>query len=211
MSSGFDYCFWPSLAQRERARQRNLFSRRHAPELCKSYSPKKEGAGKPGVRCTRGRAWCVINTRVSHHRFTGSIRLSLRNGFNGFLRALPGDRACLPPSLRVASAELDTSVGASGPHDFAVRVSTVRPRTFVHRRCRVHRIPHPTSVTIAKRPSLGAGRRGNMEVIWVGREGKYFWGRGLDRWNHIDPPLQISVWRKWSLADLNRLGGDFSS
>ena len=29
---------------------------------------------------------------------TGITRLSLRNGFNGFLRALPGDRAFLPPS-----------------------------------------------------------------------------------------------------------------
>src|SRR5579863_6788454 len=28
----------------------------------------------------------------SHHRFTGSSRPSLRNGFNGFLRALRGDR-----------------------------------------------------------------------------------------------------------------------
>jgi hypothetical protein len=27
-------------------------------------------------------------------------RHSPRNGFNGFLRALPGDRALLPPSLR---------------------------------------------------------------------------------------------------------------
>jgi len=29
--------------------------------------------------------------RVSHHRFTGSSRPSLRNGFNGFLRALLGE------------------------------------------------------------------------------------------------------------------------
>src|ERR1700675_3660224 len=32
--------------------------------------------------------------------------------------------------------QLDASVGASGPHDFAVRVSTIRQR-----RIRVHRIP----------------------------------------------------------------------
>src|ERR1700736_6379663 len=48
--------------------------------------------------------------------------------------------------------QLDASVGASGPHDFAVRVSTVRQRA-----ARVHRIPPPTSVTIAKRPSEEAG------------------------------------------------------
>jgi hypothetical protein len=28
---------------------------------------------------------------LSHHRFTGSIRPSLRNGFNGLFRALPGE------------------------------------------------------------------------------------------------------------------------
>ena len=34
------------------------------------------------------------------HRSTGLTRPSLRNGFNGFLRALPGDRALLSPSSR---------------------------------------------------------------------------------------------------------------
>jgi hypothetical protein len=40
----------------------------------------------------------------------------------GLFRALPGDRAFLPPSpAKVALRELDASVGASGPHVFAVR------------------------------------------------------------------------------------------
>src|SRR3984893_4223933 len=62
----------------------------------------EKAQGMPGARCARSRAWCVVNTRVSHHGHTEITRHSLRNGFNGFLRALPGDRACLPPS----SAEL---------------------------------------------------------------------------------------------------------
>jgi len=41
--------------------------------------------------------------------------------FYGFLRALPGDRAFLPPSLADDSRKLDASVEASGPHDFTVR------------------------------------------------------------------------------------------
>ena len=57
---------------------------------------------------------------------TAISRHSLRSGFNGFLRALPGDRALLPPSPADTSAKLDASVGASGPHDFAVRVSVAR-------------------------------------------------------------------------------------
>jgi hypothetical protein len=68
-------------------------------------------------------AACVVveSTRVSHHGHTGNTRHSPRNGFNGFLHALPGDRACLPPSpADFAFRKLDASVGASGPHDFAV-------------------------------------------------------------------------------------------
>ena len=42
--------------------------------------------------------------------------------FYSLFRALLGDRAFLPPSLCGPSpAKLDASVGASGPHDFAVR------------------------------------------------------------------------------------------
>jgi hypothetical protein len=29
---------------------------------------------------------------------------------------------------KLASQELDASIGASGPHDFAVRISVIRPR-----------------------------------------------------------------------------------
>ena len=81
----------------------------------------------PGARCARSRACSVVNTRVSHHGHTGNTRHSPRNGFNGLLRALPGDRALLPPSpAKVVFRKLDASVGASGPHDFTVRVSTIR-------------------------------------------------------------------------------------
>jgi hypothetical protein len=47
------------------------------------------------------------------------------------------------------SARLDASVETSGPHDFAVRSPWCSSGTTP----RVHRIPHPTFVTIAKRPS----------------------------------------------------------
>jgi len=50
---------------------------------------------------------------------------------------IAGDRALLSPSPRaVFCAKLDASVEASGPHDFAVRLSAIRQR-----RIRVHRIP----------------------------------------------------------------------
>ena len=40
--------------------------------------------------------------------------------------------------------------------------------------CRGHRSPHPTSVTIAIRPSCGRGMAGVVGVIWVRREAEYF-------------------------------------
>jgi hypothetical protein len=79
----------------------------------------------------------VESTQASHHGHAGNTRHSPRNGFNGFLRALPGDRACLPPSsAKVAFRQLDASVGASGPHDFAVRESAARLKA-------PSRPPHP--------------------------------------------------------------------
>ena len=81
----------------------------------------------------------------------------------------------LPGRADKTSARLDASVGASGPHDFAVRDSISRPRASRSltgslrtrpatpsraQRCRVHRIPHPTSVTIMIRPSCGTGWQG---------------------------------------------------
>jgi hypothetical protein len=110
------------------------------------------------------------HTRQSGH--TGITRHSPRNGFNGFLRALLGDRALLPPSsAKTAFRELDASVGASGPHDFSVRFSTVRYRRF-----HVHRIP--SRVRDDREPPLmWDGMAGVMEVIWGKREGKYFCGQ----------------------------------
>jgi hypothetical protein len=58
---------------------------------------------------------------------------------------------------------------ASGRQDFAVRAQCHSSLT-----CRVHRIPCPTFVTIAKRPSV-SGRDGeDEEVIWLKSEPEYF-------------------------------------
>ena len=51
------------------------------------------------------------------------------------LSPVTGFLATVAPE-KLASQELDTSVGVSGPHDFAVRFGVVRQR-----HCHVHRIP----------------------------------------------------------------------
>jgi hypothetical protein len=40
----------------------------------------------------------------------------------------PGDRALLPPSFAGYPCDLSASVGAPGPHDFALRFRFVRQR-----------------------------------------------------------------------------------
>jgi hypothetical protein len=114
------------------------FPRRDARPGCACLFRPKEGAGNAG-RPMRPIAACAMvvveRTRVS--QVTPESPGIPRAMVYGLFRALPGDRAFLPPSpAKVAFRELDASVGASGPHVFAVRFSAVR-----YRRIRVHRIP----------------------------------------------------------------------
>src|SRR5712672_1062934 len=86
-------------------------SRRDAPEALLDLPP-KEGVGNAGCPLhPRPRVHLVV---VERTRVTTSTPESpgvpARNGFNGFLRALPGDRALLPPSpcgLKVLSSPVE--------------------------------------------------------------------------------------------------------
>ena len=108
-------------------------SRREAPEALMNLPPKR-GRGErrvpaaPAASC----ALLVVERTRATTSTPESPGIPARNSFNGLCRALPGDRALLPPSSRgyrfvtarlgrQNSAKLDASVGASGPHDFAVR------------------------------------------------------------------------------------------
>jgi hypothetical protein len=94
------------------------------------------------------------------------------NGFNGFLRSLPGDRAFLPPSsARCAKhpRRLDTSVGVSGRYDFAVRKhahSSRAPRASIASRSYV-RDDRDT-------PLFRNGMPRVVCLIWVFRKAKNF-------------------------------------
>jgi hypothetical protein len=72
----------------------------------------------------------------SHHRFTGNTQHSLRDGFNGYFVLSPVTGLFCHRRLRNNFRKLDASVGASGPHDFSVRLAPL-----VLRRQSVHRIP----------------------------------------------------------------------
>src|SRR5205085_6205198 len=119
------------------------------PSCClRSPSKKRRAQGKPGARRTHSLACRKKHTSVVA---TGSPKQSdLPCAMvYGLFRALPGDRAFLPPSLRRNRFPRNLTP-ASGRQDHTALPSASTP--LVLRRQSVHRIPHPTSVTIAKRP-----------------------------------------------------------
>ena len=138
---------------RSRRAVRPSFARNSRPPQTQGAVLPQEGSRECRTLGASAAACAVVeSTRVSHHGHAGNVRHSPRNGFNGFLRALPGDRAVLSPSLPRSSAsrELDASVGASGPHDFAVR----EPSAFVNA-LPASTASCPASVTVSSRPSVG--------------------------------------------------------
>ena len=102
-------------------------------------SAQKRAWGMPGAQCTRSLVcesggWNAHEYSQRVHRKTPGIPHAT---VYGLYRALLGDRAFLPPSpLRsLLPRDLNASIGASGPHGFAVRIGAVRQE-----RRRVHRI-----------------------------------------------------------------------
>jgi hypothetical protein len=77
-------------------------SRRIPPELCLIVSrlEQSEGAGNAG-RPMHPRPARRKSAHGGNHRSTGITRHSLRNGFNGLLRALPGDEFFCHRHLRI--------------------------------------------------------------------------------------------------------------
>src|SRR3954453_5619809 len=92
-----------------------------------------------------------------------------RDGFNGFLRDLLGDRAV---TVALLHAKLDASVEASEPHDFAVRV---QPRSSAVPNS-VHRIP-PRVRDDRERPLVGRDSA-IRKVFRLVLEARYFCREG---------------------------------
>src|SRR5207248_8917513 len=110
----------------------------------------------PGAQCARSLA-CKIKKHTS-------IVTTVTPGTPGIPRAMvltvsfalsPVTGLCCHCRQQVTTCQLDASVGASGPHDFAVRVSTVRQRCL-----RVHRIP--SRVRDDRDTPLGGTGRGGL-------------------------------------------------
>jgi hypothetical protein len=127
-------------------------------------APRKQRAqGKPGARCTRSLA-CKMKKAYehSHHRFAETIRPSLRNGFTAYIALSPVTG--LFCHRRLAELLPRNLTPASGRQDHTTSPSALA--SLVLRRQSVHRIPHPTFVTMANAPLDRGGTRGRMLVIW---------------------------------------------
>src|SRR6266404_2111723 len=136
--------------------------------------------GMPDARCTRGRVCSkkahALATTGTPHQPAFPARWCY-----GLYVISPVTGLFCHRHRRNCSRQLDASVGASGPHDFAVR----KPARTSARRLRP---PHPALYVRDDRetPLRGDGTEMDIDLIWVWREGKYFWKRGLDRANQIE-------------------------
>ncbi len=198
---------------------KHAFAPRRAkrPSRCFYLSPER-GRGEcrvpaaPAASCAK----CWWHTSVATTGPPGSPGIPARDGFNGLFRALPGDRALLPPSSadmqpvharlgRHAFRELDASVGASGPHDFAVRCNRLSSaRSLIaHRsfdppcdplaRQTLPRPPHPipTFVTMANAP-LARRDAGSCSCDLGWMKTGIFLQRGMDTRINKQPDGQIT-------------------
>jgi hypothetical protein len=122
-----------------------------------AFAQKEEGAGKTG--CALHPRSRVQGLHIENaHEHTGSaeaIRPSLRNGFTAYLVLSPVTGFLATVALQKNSARLDASVGASGPHDFAVRNDCRSSRAESARDNAASTASRPNVSDDGQRPSLG--------------------------------------------------------
>src|SRR5579859_60646 len=126
----------------------------------------------PGARCTRGLACKIVqqtHTSIQVQRRHSDIPCAM---VLQVIRALPGvpgflaTVACEFAACRARRADIATPTDltpASGGQDHTISPSASAPLASRHQR--VHRIPLPTFVTMAKRPSDGDGMREDKHIF----------------------------------------------
>jgi hypothetical protein len=159
----------------------------------------------PGARCARSLA-CKIKKHTS-------IVTTVTPGSPGIPHAMVLTVSfVLSPVIglvchrrkRSCLRQLDASVEASGPHDFAVRLtchSSKAPSASTASR--------PAFVTIASRPSIGTRRPGYNFDLGETAKGIFLQMR-VDRPNHVDPLQQNSVLVKTPVCPQDSEGAVFA-
>ena len=131
------------------------------------------------------RAKCANKNAHEHTGSAEAVRPSLRDGFTAYIvlsPARPGFVVTVASVMRSIIANLTPATGASGPHDFAVRLT--RCSSKAHPR---PPLPAPTSVTMANAPLSRDGMAKNKQVIWIESEAKYFCKKGWTQHRVICP------------------------
>ena len=137
------------------------------PGCCVQLRPKTSGRGERRVRDApaASRAKNKKHTSVVTAKCTGSPGAPAREWFYGFLRALPGDRAFLPPSPAQCVSIVTDLTPASGRQDHTTSPSAPSCVRLAHDKRPSH--PAPAFATIAKRP-LHAARDGTDSACDLG-------------------------------------------
>jgi hypothetical protein len=122
--------------------------------------------------------------RSSHHGHTGNTRHSPRNGFTAYFVLSPvTGLVCHRRPRGLPPRKLDTSVGVSGPHDFAVRKHTLSSVAWF-----ASTASRPNVRDDGQRPSFGTGRRSFKSDLGQARR-EIFLRTGLDAGSTDDGDL----------------------
>jgi hypothetical protein len=140
------------------------------PSFCADGPHQIEGAGNAGCSSHPQPRTQEKSVRVSHHRYAEHSGIPCAMA----LRLIPCSLRRSGFFVTVAcetSRKLRASVEALRPHGFVVRAGALVSCTT-----HVHRIPHPTFVTIAKRPSCFRGGTGRTDArdLPDGTSGNFF-------------------------------------
>jgi hypothetical protein len=152
----------------------------------------KEGAGNAG---------CLVHPQPrvrmkkaherSHYRYAETIRHSLRDGFTVSFVLSPETWLFCLRRRRDAKhhRQLDTCLGVSGPHDFAVRIDIARLAISTR-----PSHPAPRFVTIGRNAPLSRDRMARTSIYDLPDEqSAIFFAGGLDDPNQIESPKENSV------------------
>jgi hypothetical protein len=126
------FCFncQTTVRRRAGARRASTFSRPSSrPSFARTDPLKSRGRREGRVSTDTRGPRADKNARGRNHRLSRKHPAFPARWFDGLLRALPGDRALLPPSPQkraLRAPGLSASVGAPGPHGLAVRESLAR-------------------------------------------------------------------------------------
>jgi len=141
--------------------------------------------------CTRSLACRMKSIRVNHHRFTGSRRLSPRNGFNGLLRALPGVHDFLVTVIGAMQSIVANLAPAKGCQNHTTSPSA----KSIDRLAMLPRPPHPAPrfVTIRAYAPL-RGRDSGEKTPDLGiSPSEFFFSKGLDDPNQLESSGEIRL------------------